>query len=179
MKKKTQKKRRTAFNAVDAGILLILLAVLLVTVYFVFFADRIPFGDWTEQGERHTVTYTLELKAIDNDLLDESGGLPIVKGEILYHIDASFALGEVKTVNEASPYMAPTSYTDSKGELIYAEYPNKKNFTLTIEAEAIKADGSYVVDGKVLRIGETFTMATPYFTATAYCKDIQEVTADE
>lgn len=173
MKNKMKDRRRTAFNVVDAGILLVLLAVLLVSVYFVFFADRIPFGSQEGGNGTQKVIYTLEIRGVDNDLLGENKLLPIAKGEELYHVNGSYVLGKIKSVSEATPYMAATSTTDDAGELIYAPRPDKSNFVITVEAEATALDGGYAIDGKVLRIGDTFTMATPFFTSAIYCKNIE------
>lgn len=174
MKTKQKNENRARFNAADAFILLVLLAVVLALVYFIFFADRVSLDSLHEDGKRCTVIYTLEIAAVDTDLLDGSGRLPIAKGEGLYHIDGSFSLGQVVTVSEGKPYMAPTSLTDSKGNLIYAEHPTQKTFTVTVRAEAVLVDGVYQVEGKTLRVGDRFVMATPFFTATASCKAIEE-----
>lgn len=179
MKNKTKNRRRTSFNVVDAGILLLMLAVLLVSVYFVFFADRIPFGTSAQGNAEKTVIYTLEIRGIDNDLLTENKGLPIVIGEEVYHVDASYTIGKVRAVSEAMPYMAVTSSIDESGELVYAPRPDKSNFLIEIEAKASFMDGGYVINGKNLRIGDTFTMATPFFTTAVYCKDIGEVSGNE
>ena len=179
MKNKSQKKQRAIFNAVDAGILLVLLAILLVSVYFLFFADHIVLGDWTQENGNHTVVYTLELKGVDNDLLTETGELPIVKGDALYHIDASFSLGRVISISAAAPCLMATSQTDSNGDLVYAPFPNHSSFTIEVETVAAMVDGCYVVNGKTLRVGETFKMATPYFESSVYCKDVREVTGNE
>ncbi len=179
MNNKMKNRRRTPFNVVDAGILLLLLVVLLVSVFFVFFADRISFGPSAQGSDRKTVIYTLEIRGIDNDLLNENKSLPIAKGEEVYHIGDSYTLGKVRSVSEAMPYMAATSAVDAAGDLIYAPRPDKSSFLIEIEAEASFTDGSYTIDGKILRIGDTFTMATPFFTAEAYCKDIEEVKGNE
>ena len=179
MKTKRNTNNRARFNAVDAGILLIVLAILLVSVYFIFFSDKIPFQSWNGDKDECTVIYTLEIRGVDHDLLDESGHLPIVKGESLYHIDDSYALGEIASIGSKTPYQAPTSFKDEKGNLMYVVHPDKSSFTVTVEATATLVDGAYQVDGNVLRVGDTFTMATPYFTAEAYCKEIKEVTANE
>ena len=179
MKNKTKNRRRTSFNVVDAGILLLLFAVLLVSVYFVFFADRISLGTSAQGNGEKTVIYTLEIRGVDNDLLNDGKMLPVLIGEEAYHVDASYALGNVKTVSEALPHMAMTSAVDEAGEVVYAPRPDKSNFVLEIEAVASFMDGSYVINGKVLRIGDTFTLATPFFASTVYCKNITEVNGNE
>ena len=179
MNQKPKNKRRAGFNAVDAGILLIVLAVLLITVYFLFFVDSFTLDFLKEGGVTKTVRYTLTVSGIDNDLLNENGNLPIMKGDMLYHIDSSYTVGKVISVGDPTPHMAPTASVDQNGNLIYAAYPNKSDVTITVETTAILRDGAYEIDGKTLLVGETFTMATPYFTATALCSEAWEVTADE
>ena len=173
-------KRRTAFNAVDAGILLVVAAIVLCTVYVVFFVDSFSLSLFKGQEEERTVEYTIVLSGVDTALLDEDDRLPIVKGETLYHVDASFALGKVTHVGDPTEHMAATSSTDAEGKLIYAAYPGKCDVTLTVETLAVLTElGTYAVDGKTLLVGESFTMATPYFTATAYCNAIREVSDHE
>ena len=179
MKNKPQNKQRTPFNVVDAGILLILLAVLLVSAYFVFFADRFfPANMMQENGEKKIV-YMLEIRGIDNDLLNGENQLPVMIGEEVYHVDAAYVIGTLSAISEVLPHMTATSATDDNGDLKYASRPDKSNFILEIEANASFMDGSYVVNGRVLRIGDTFTIATPYFMSSVYCKDIREVNDHE
>lgn len=179
MKNKTKQRKHAPFNVVDAGILLLLLAVLLVFVYFVFFADHIPLGDPAEGSGEERVVYTLEIRGIDNALLDSDLSLPILVGEEIYHVNSSYVVGKVLSVSTAMPYMAATSSVTADGELIYAQHPMKSSFLIEVETTASFVDGSYMINGKILRIGERFNVATPYFTAEVYCKDIKEVASDE
>jgi len=179
MSRKSNQKRRTVFNAVDAGILLVVLLLLLGTVYFIFFSDSFS-ADWSQSnGEERTVRYTLTLSGVDTDLLNENGHLPIVRGESLYHIERSFVLGRVETVGEMTDHMAATSQKDENGKLIYAVYPGKCDTVITVECTASYRDGQYFIAGKTLRVGESFTMATSYFTAQAYCSAFEEVVIHE
>ena len=179
MKNRTKQRKHASFNAVDASILLLLFAVLLVFVYFVFFADHIPLGDSTVGSGEEKVVYTLEIRGIDNALLGADLALPMYVGEEIYHVNSSYAVGKVLSVSTAMPYMAATSSVSDDGELIYTQHPTKSCFLIEVETTASFVDGSYMINGKILRIGEKFTATTPYFTAEVSCKDIREVASDE
>ena len=179
MKDKTKTKQRVPFNMFDGCILLFLLTVLLAVLYGVFLIDQLPFGKVAEGSGKETVVYTLEISGVDRDLLDDASHLPVVKGDAVYNVTASFAIGKVLSISDAMPYIVPTTSVDENGRLLYAQHPEKSTFLIEVEALASFVDGAYVIDGKIVRIGDTFTMVTPYFTASAYCKDIREVNGNE
>ena len=174
--------RRGGFNVVDALILFLVLAFAVLLIYVMFFSDiRIGNGLRKEESRR-MVSYTLEIEPFDEEFLNESLYLPIQVGDRLYHLDGKYTLGEVSFVGEAAPYMAPTGevLTDEEGNNIlqYAPYPGKSVVTLKVEAEAVYNGTSYLVAGKALRVGDSFSFTTPYFAGTCRCTAVEEVTAD-
>lgn len=182
------RKEGAKFNVIDALILFFVLAFLVLLIYMIFFSDIDLLKFFRQDENQKTISYTLEIAPVDDDFLDASRQLPIQVGDRFYHVDGAYRLGRVTGVGEAGPYLVSTvdassgiensegsDLPETGGMLQYAPYPGKSVITLTVEAEAVYNGSAYLVKGKALRIGDSFTFSTPYFTGTCRCIAVEEV----
>lgn len=175
------------FNVVDALILFFVLAFAVLLIYMIFFSDIDLLKFFREDENQKTISYTLEIVPVDDDFLDASRRLPIQAGDRFYHVDGSYRLGRVTGVGEAAPYLVSTGGASSgagdsgesdpptDGKLEYAPWPGKSVITLEVEAEAVYNGSAYLVKGNAIRVGDSFTFSTPYFTGKCRCIAVEEV----
>ena len=141
--------------------------------YMMFFAHTNLLDRFDTSSDTKTVCYTFEVGPVNDDLLS-NGALPIEKGDTLYHLTKKFSLGEVIYVSEKAPYM---TMNDQGTELVPA--PNKGQYTIKVEAQAVLDNGVYYVNDRVVLIGEEMAFTTPYFTGFCKCIAMEEVMIGE
>lgn len=166
--------RRGKWNIVDALILLFVAAMVMIIGYMMFFADGNLLARVNTKGDTVKVSYTFEVSQVDDDLLINGEKLPIENGDVLYHLDKKFSLGEVVYVSEKKPYMV---LNDQETNLVPVS--GKGSFELKVEAQAVVEDGIYYVNEHVVYKGEQVKFSTPYFTGVCKCVALEEVTDGE
>lgn len=162
---------RRKINTVDAIIGIIFLLALVTMVYLlisVVFSDN----QKTEDGAGIAVEYRVQIPNVDVErfgiALDEASGAMecsfLQIGDILYTEDGSDSLGKLTAIQyEVST--ASTGYTDSEGNLIYAECPGRVNLILTVRGEL--SDDTLTVGGVPIRVGGELPFHTPAYHAAA------------
>lgn len=158
-------------NIVDAVIGIIFLLALITMVYLlvsVVFSDE----NKVEDGVGNAVEYRVKIENVDVErfgiALDEASGVIecsfLQIGDVLYNEDGSNSLGKLSAIQyEVST--ASTGYTDSEGNLIYAECPGRVNLILTVRGEL--SDDALTVGGVPIRVGKELSFHTPAYHATA------------
>ena len=166
--------RRGKMNVVDVLILLFVFSIALILAYMMFFSDMNLLDQFSAEDNTKTVSYTLEIAPVDDDVLSTEGRLPIKNKDVVYHTSKEFSLGEVIFVSEKMPYMVSN---DQKTEMVPLD--KMSTFTLKVKAEAVRVGGVYYVNDHVIRIGDEFAFTTPYFEGVCKCIAVEEVTDGE
>lgn len=168
---------RKKINIVDVVIGVIFLLALATMIYLlidVVFSDEKP----SEDGAGVAVEYRVKIENVDVErfgiALDEAGGAIecsfLQIGDLLYTEDGGDLLGKLSAIQyEVST--ASTGYTDSEGNLIYAECPGRINLILTVRSEL--SDNTLTVGGVPIRVGKELTFHTPAYHATAEILSIE------
>ncbi len=181
-KKSVDNERRGRFNAIDFFLIAVFLVAVAVFIYVMFFSDADLFGFSEDQRNSKDVLIAFEVE-VDDDLLNRDGELQFSVGDKFMSSDGGNTIGKISEISSKSPLMVSTGeYTvgeDGAQVLVYAEYPGKGIYTVTVLAEASVRDGTYIVGGNPVRISESFGFTTTYFTGVCRCISIQEVASDE
>ncbi len=158
----TAKKRK--FNAVDAAIIIVIVAV--IGAAAVFFTVR---GISDEPSDTVAIEYVVEFRQIREEFADN-----FAIGTRVTDSVAKYQIGEVLAVNvENSKYSGNDMLT---GELAISEYPERVNVRVTIGADAaIGENNIFQIDGGYrISVGTAVHVRTPNYTGTGYCIEIKE-----
>ena len=161
--KPTQKKHK--FNAIDAAIIILIVAVISAAVFFML-SDREP-----SETEAKTVKieYVVSLRTIQDEFADNfTPGDSVTDGVALYRI------GEI-----VDTYVTDAVYNGVDlvtGESVATPYPDHSDVALTVRATATLDElGRYVVGGGFdLSVGTLICVRTPNYIGYGYCTEIRE-----
>ncbi len=156
-------KKKRKFNVVDAVIILIVLAVIAVAVLLLTQRSGSVEEVLTE------IEYNVELRTIRDEFADN-----FAAGVQLIDSAAKYRLGEIVAVSvEAATFTGTNLVT---GELVYSDYPEHSDVTLTVRAKAsVDENGLYVLDGGYkLSVGRTIYVRTPDYVGAGYCTKLSE-----
>jgi hypothetical protein len=64
------------------------------------------------------------------------------------------------------------------GELVYSDYPEHIDITVTIRAQAAASGDVYSLDGYKVAVGKKIALRVPNFTSEGYCTQLTEVAAN-
>lgn len=181
-KKNVEKERHGRFNAIDFFLIVIFIVAVAVFVYAMFFsdADLFNFSDDPRNSREIVIVFEVE---VDDRLLDSQGNLQFSVGDAFASAAGGYEVGEISAISERAPLMVSTGeYTeDENGQsvLVYAEYPGKGVYRVSVSASASLEDGAYVIGSNPVRVSESFGFTTPYFTGVCKCVSIEEVASNE
>lgn len=161
MENKTKKEQRFRLNIIDVLLVLIIVAALALIVY-IFSSDNSG-----KKNETMTIQYQLEVQS----MREEWQGL-IQIGDKVFDSTTQVLIGEVVDVSYA-PYVF-IGFNDELGEVVYSDYPDHVNMTVTISSKAEKSAEGYVINGCSLKVGEDITFRTPKLSRQGNCVEIQE-----
>ena len=161
MSERSAKKFR--FNIIDVLFILLILIVILGGFYFF----RIRSAKNAQTAQQISISYTVEIKDIDEDDLPHiTKGDPVVDSYSLKNI------GIVEAI----------SYTDSEyigvnqedGTIVKSVYPGYQNIKITIQADADTGHGTYEINGYTLAVGTAVSVRLPGFAGSGSCISITE-----
>lgn len=160
------KKQKHRFNAVDAVILVLVVAVLAVGA-FLLLSRRSEAQETTVNIE-----YVVELRTIRDEFTDN-----FEVGTKLIDSAKKYRLGDIIAVS-----VTPASFTGTDlidGALVYGDYPEHSNVSLTVRAKAaVNNAGDYIIDGGYrISVGSAVYVRTPNFVGTGYCTKFKETEA--
>lgn len=161
MESKIKKEQKFRFNIIDLFLVLLICAAVALVVY-IFSSNGVE-----RKNETTTVQYQLEVQS----MREEWQGL-IQIGDKVFDSTTQTMIGEVVDVSY-SPYVF-IGFNDELGEVVYSDYPDHINMTVTISADAVKSADGYVVNGCTLKVGEDITFRTPKLSRQGNCVEIQE-----
>ena len=159
----TAKKRK--FNAVDAVIIVVILAVIGAALLLMK-------GTSEPQSKKTKIEYIVEFRQIREEFGDN-----FHVGAVISDSVAKYQLGEVTAVNvENATYNGNNQHT---GELVVVDYPERINVQLTVRSDATigEHDMFYIGGGYRLSVGSAVYVRMPDFVGTGYCIEIKETEA--
>lgn len=144
-------KRKFRFNAIDAIIILIVLAAVAVFGY-VFMSDKTTEED--PPAEKVKIQYVLQTYETRERYVNN-----IAPSDILYEDETGKVLGTVVSVTDEPAYFTGT---DNKNSVqVISEIEGKRNMFITVEAEAQPLKNGFSVDGNMLVVGGAAKAVTP------------------
>lgn len=161
--------RLRKINPVDVVIAIIFILSIVAMVYLftgVVFSER--------ENSQDSSVIPVEYRVVISDVnIDRFGMVPdeitgtvecdfLKIGDILYNYDGSAQLGKVVAISYEKS-TAPTGYTDSAGNLVYAECPRYINLILTVRGE--ENVNTMTVGGEAIRVGKDLVFHTPSYYA--------------
>lgn len=190
---KKQQKSKYRFNIVDVLLILVVVAIVFVVYYFV--AGRSENGSQSE----NTIRYTIELKTVDKDYLDNItvgdkvietirnrtvGKVVDVEIEPSWTHTTNIETGEISKTyyppinvqdnDEAltDESVTPTDEVDENSENVQ-EIPDPiydyYNVRLSVEAAADYTGSAYSIGGYEIVVGQMVYFRIPRFSSAGYC----------
>lgn len=153
------------FNALDALIIIIIVAVLAVTLlaYLPGGILRLP------EKNNVTVTYTIEVKGVKREL---AAGIAV--DDPVTEKGTSVSLGNISAEVEVTPY-STVRYDAASGEVVTDEYSGLSTLLITVTAQAgYDSSRGYTVNGRRIAIGAEYGISLPGFEGTGGCISITE-----
>lgn len=167
MKKPNAGLQRFRFNFIDLILICVMLAAAAMLIY-IFKTSDISI---IKGSERTEIEYTVEIRQVREEFRNFIQNYDKVTDTV-----TQYALGEVVNVE-----YAPARYTGvnrTTGTLVFSDYPEHMNVTVTIRAEATAGDGEYSIDGYKIAVGKAVALRVPGFTGEGYCTKLREVPSD-
>ena len=153
-------KKKIRFTIMDALILLVILAAVAALLYVFVFNDLSSMH--TAAAETHTLTYVVEVTAID-----EEQAAKVLPGATVINSASKIAIGTVTAV-ETRPYMYMGT-NKAEGSLVLNPVDGKVNLYLTVQADAVLDGISYSVNGFEVYVGGLVHMAFNDVVCSGYC----------
>lgn len=161
-------KRKLRVNVMDMLILLLLAAALVAVLYIFVWSGK------SGGVETDTVTLRYVVEIVDMPKLHET---LLNKGDRVEDAVARGYLGNV--VNLRFTEMRRPEYDFVTGEQVYPVVEDKLRTLITIEADVIKTDRSYSIDGQDIYVGAKLSLMLPEVSVYGYCIELTEVGADD
>lgn len=158
-------KRKFRFNAIDAIIILIVLAACAVFGY-VFMSDSTK--EEEPPAEKVKIQYVLQTFETREQYVGN-----IAESDIIYEDGTGKVLGTVVSVTHEPAY-----YTGVNGEnamQVISEIEGKRNMFITIETEAEPLKNGFSVDGNVFVVGGVAKFVTPNLIANSNIISIEVI----
>jgi len=159
-------KKKTGFNIIDVFVILIIIALIAGTVYFIWRKNREPSSQLREKN----LTYTVCLSGVDDDFLSvfEQDGL-VYNSSTLGYIGTVKKIRMEKTAVLTDKAAATVSGDNVSYTVIQQKYDDIYDVYLTISAKTLldRRDIAYV-DGERITIGSRINIRTEGFSYEAY-----------
>ncbi len=162
MENLNEKTKKFRFNAVDAIIILAIVAVVCAAVLI--------FGMLGEDGQDNTVKveYVVQISQVRGEISDK-----IKVGDTLIDSASKYSLGTVKSV-EKLPYTEAV-FSESEGNEVMAEYPEHYFVRVTVTADAAYNGSYYSIGGFRIATGVKIYTRFPDFLGEGYCISLHEI----
>lgn len=161
----TESNKKRRFNTVDTLIVLLILAVVAAGGIFLKMTAQKNGG-----ADSFEVEYVIEFRTVRDEFTDN-----IEVGTQIVDSAKKYRLGEVIGVSST-----PAKYTGvdlNSGELVYYDYPEHSDMSVTIRTTAVlDDDGMYIIDnGYRMSVGTTVYVRTPNYVGTGYCTKFKKM----
>lgn len=158
------KNRKLRFNAIDVLILLLIAAVIYVVLnVFVLNSD----GSQNSSVNYKTIQYVVE---VGN--LDERFAQSVKAGQSVQDAIEKKVIGTVVGV-QSEPYKKNNFSYDENKEVV-SDVEGKITMKITIEAEAVDTESTYLVNNCQILVGKQFSLILPEMYAVGYCIDLSD-----
>ncbi len=159
-----KKRKEKRFNLLDVLIILVALLVI-ATVFYIF----TPFSRLEKAVKKQTqnIHYTVEILGVDEAFLQN-----IKDNQMVIDSVSKNSLGTVTAVDYHTKYTELQCVVDEDGKAtgVLAEYPDRYNVVVTINATADYLEGEgYSVNHCRIAVGEKMTLRFPNYVCEAYC----------
>jgi len=164
MKKSGAEKMKFRLNFIDIIIMLVILAATVLLAY-IFLSSDINFF---EGNKKVIVEYKVEIRNVREELRDY-----ISISDHATDTVTQYSLGKVVDVE-----YTPARYTGvnrATGELVFSDYPERINITVTIRSEATVSGADYSLNGYKIAVGKPIALRTPNYINEGYCTQLTEV----
>ncbi len=154
------KNRKIRFNAIDALIILVIVAAVYLVLNIFVFSDGVSGSD---KKDYKNITYIIEL----NNLLEQFTDA-IKEGDVVTESVKSRDIGTVTGVQVSDYKKLNFDYEENR--LIVAPVPDKYTLTLTITAKVEETDDAFKTEsGEIIRVGYQYGLEFPGMYAVGYC----------
>lgn len=155
------KQKSYRFNILDVLLILLAIGVVFVAVNII---SPMSFIKKLQSDSSHTIEYTVEFVAVDEDFIDA-----IKENDNVMDSVSKNALGTVVAVDYNTHY-SELKYDEENhvGKLV--DYTDKYNVTVTITADGSYISGEgYNINAHRIAVGEQMSLRFPNFVAEGYC----------
>lgn len=168
--KAEKKSRKVGFNFLDAVIIAMVLAIVLLVV-LVYSPGRVG----GTGGKDTNLIYTVRISGVSADY-----ATAISVGEQISD-ENGYYLGTVASDVEVEPYMVYeyVSKADGNGMIVSVKHPDLVNLIVTITAQAELEEDGYYVEGKRIAVEREYTLILPRFESKGVCIAISEEQINE
>lgn len=156
------KTRKLRFNAVDALILLVLAAVVLVLLYVFVFSGR---NTASAEVSYKDIQYVIEIQKVDARFSEK-----VKKGQPVEEAVERKKVGTVVGVQAVSADEITFDYENGKETVSTTE--NMVHLKVTIEAQAVETEQAFLVDGCAIRVGQQYSLIFPDLYGIGYCTEL-------
>ncbi len=160
-------KRKLRFNPVDALILAVIAAAV-VLVVFLFGGGSDAEAVAEAQNTTAAIEYVIEIKEVDSSIRRS-----LAAGQPVEDAVTRRQIGELKAFSETPMEMAGFHFADD--EEIYSEMDGMINVLLTVKAQAEESDAAFTVDGYEIRVGKQISVILPEFQGYGYCVSLTKL----
>lgn len=145
------------------------IVIILLVICAIFFAYKIVLGDKIVDKVREQVTFTVEIKGAEEELV-----LAMQPGDIVYNSTNDILLGEVVNVETKEATEITTNL--NKGEFKVDNYKNQKHAYLTIHGYADSVDNKHIkLAEKKLKVGTDISVESDKYVSSGYIVEIDRL----
>lgn len=145
-----------------------ILAVIVILVAVIGIAFRFVSSPSKSARQRVKLSYVVEINGVREytvNAINKKGTVIDAKQKCL--------IGEITEVSSKQQTM---EQFDSKGNVVYAEVPNKYSVEVTILSDGKESDSGYFVgNDTVLSVGSDISIATKYVNSSGKVKKIEKI----
>ncbi len=167
--------KKHRFNAVDAVIVLLILAVIGAAL-FLLGAGRSADGEENPAlaSDERMIEYQVEIRTIRNEFNDN-----FKVGEKMVESSQKYPLGEIVDIQVRDAVYVGVDTVN--GKLVTGIYPDHSDVTLTLRTPVtLDEEKTYIAGGGFrLTVGAQIYIRLPDFAGTGYCTAIHEIDAQE
>ena len=156
------KQKKFAFNFIDVGIILVIVAILVV---FGFYAT----GKWQDNNKNNAseLTYTLEVSNVDKDVAKM-----FRVGDKLRDSRKDTSVGAIVKVDGIKPYTVPAENAKD-GTFIESQKPDKYTVTLEVKSAYESSGTALKIDDVDIKVGSNLIVKGNGYAAGALIVGVQ------
>ena len=147
------------FNVIDVLLIIVILFAGAVAAYMFTSGNNTVVSDDTVE-----ITYKIRVQGMN----EEFRHLVSLNDKVVDSVGL-FQIGEVVDLSYSNTVFVDTN---SLGEFVYSDYPEKLDMVITVKAHATVTEGAYMIGGYSMAVGTKVSFRVPDFTGVGYCTEI-------